>query len=381
MIKKFGEENFSLGILGGGQLGKMLIQQAINYNLQVNVLEPDKDAPCKNICNEFVNGSITDFDTVYNFGKQQDVLTIEIEHVNTEALLQLENEGIQIFPQPAILQLIQDKGLQKEFYKNNNIPSPDFYLINCKAEINNYSNEFPFFQKLRKGGYDGKGVCKIESENDLIDAFDAPSVLEKYVNFKKEISVIVARNSSGEIKTFPVVDCEFSPEANLVEFLYSPSAIGAETEKKAQQIAYNIAEKLKITGLLAVEMFVTHDDKVLVNEIAPRPHNSGHHTIEANFTSQFEQHLRAILNLPLGNTDMIMPAVMFNVLGEPGYQGFAKYEGLEQVLKTKGAHVHLYGKKITKPYRKMGHVTICNPHLDKAIDLAKKLKHILKVKA
>lgn len=379
MTKKFGEQNFKLGILGGGQLGKMFIQQAINYNLEINVLDPDKDAPCKNICNEFVVGSLIDFDTVYNFGKKQDVLTIEIEHVNTEALIKLQAEGTAVYPQPEILQLIQDKGLQKEFYKNNNIPTPDFYLINSKNEIAGYINEFPFFQKLRKGGYDGKGVIRLNNVQDINDAFDAPSVLEKSVDFKKEISVIVARNISGEIKTFPVVDCEFNPQANLVEFLYSPSEMGTAIEQKAQNIARNLAEKLQIVGILAVEMFVTQNNEVLVNEIAPRPHNSGHHTIEANVTSQFEQHLRAILNFPLGDTQIIQPAVMINILGEPGYTGYAKYTGIDKLLKINRAYLHLYGKKITKPYRKMGHVTVCSSNLSEAKQIARNIKNFFKV--
>ena len=276
--------NFKLGILGGGQLGRMLIQQAINYNIHISSLDPDSNAPCKDIASNFTVGSLNDYDTVYAFGKQVNMLTIEIEHVNVEALMKLEEEGVLVFPQPSVLKMIQDKGLQKQFYADNDIPTPEYYLIERKSDIATHANKFPFFQKLRKGGYDGKGVVKLSDPTKLNDAFDAPSVLEKLVDFKKEISVIVARNQQGEIKTFPSVECDFNPEANLVEFLFSPASHSVEVEEKAQQIAYDIAKKLGIVGILAVEMFVTQNDEVLVNEIAPRPHNSGHQTIEGNYT-------------------------------------------------------------------------------------------------
>lgn len=372
-------DNFKLGILGGGQLGRMLIQQAINYNIHISILDPDKNAPCKDIANNFIVGSLNDYDTVYAFGKQVNMLTIEIEHVNVEALRKLEEEGIPVFPQPSILKMIQDKGLQKQFYLENNIPTPEYYLIESKSDILKHANKFPFFQKLRKGGYDGKGVVKLSDSTKLNDAFDAPSVLEKIINFKKEISVIVARNQQGEIKTFPSVECDFNPEANLVEFLFSPASHNVEVEEKAQEIAHNIAKKLGIVGLLAVEMFITQNDEVLVNEIAPRPHNSGHQTIEGNYTSQYEQHLRAILDLPLGNTEIISPSVMINLLGEKGYDGNAQFQGLEEVLKIKGAHVHLYGKKTTKPFRKMGHVTVVDEHIHLAKSKAILIKNTLKV--
>jgi len=373
--------NFKLGILGGGQLGRMLIQDCINFNITTCVLDPDANAPCKNICNEFVNGSLTDFDTVYNFGKKSDVLTIEIEHVNVEALEKLEAEGLKVFPQPAVLKIIQDKGLQKQFYKKNNIPTAEFFLIKDKEELSGYSNEFPFMQKLRKGGYDGKGVTRLDSINESSKAFTEPSVLEKLIDFEKEISVIVARNEKGEVKCFPVVELDFNREANLVEYLFTPPDISKEVELNAIEIAINVAEKLKIVGILAVEMFVTKDQKVLVNEIAPRPHNSGHHTIEANITSQYEQHLRAILNLPLGSTELIIPAVMLNLLGEKGFEGNAEYENLSEVLKMEGVKIHLYGKKTTKPFRKMGHVTVLDKHIDQAKIKARLVKDLLKVKA
>ncbi len=377
-MNSFEPQEYKIGILGGGQLGRMLIQNAINYNLNISVLDPDGNAPCKAISN-FVKGSIIDYDSVYKFGKDKDVITIEIENVNTEALKALEKDGKKVYPQPEVIELIQDKGLQKMFYQRNNIPTADFFLVENKEQIDKYKDFFPFFQKLRKGGYDGKGVVKLNKPNNLDQAFDAPSVLERLVNFDKEISVIVARNANGECKCFPAVECEFNPKANLVEFLFSPATIKKNIEKEANAIATLLAEKLKIVGLLAVEFFVTKEGKVLVNEIAPRPHNSGHHTIEGNIVSQFEQHWRAILNLPLGDTSIVKPGVMVNLLGEQGYDGPAKYEGMEDVLKFGGVYIHLYGKVNTKPFRKMGHVTILDDDMVKAKQKAKTVKALLKI--
>ena len=374
-------QHLNIGILGGGQLGRMLLQHAINLNLQVSVLDPDNNAPCKYLVKNFVCGSLTDYDSVYRFGKGLDLITIEIENVNTEALKALEQEGVKVFPQPGIIEMIQDKGSQKIFYQRNNIPSPDFFLVENKSGIEKYSSYFPFFQKLRKGGYDGKGVMKLKTIHDSQKAFDAPSVLESLVDIEKELSVIVARNADGEIKCFPVVECEFNPEANLVEFLFSPAGIKKNIEKEATEMATLVAEKTGIVGILAVEMFLTKNGKVLVNEIAPRPHNSGHHTIEANATSQFEQHWRAILNLPLGETTITKSAVMLNVLGSAGYEGKAIYKGLNDVLKFKGVHLHLYGKEMTKPFRKMGHVTVVDDDLMVAKQKARSVRDILKVVA
>lgn len=368
-----------LGILGGGQLGRMLIQESINLNLSVSILDPDKNAPCKNICDYFETGELSDYETVYNFGKKVDLLTIEIEKVNVEALEALEKEGVNVFPQSRIIRLIQDKGLQKQFFKENDIPTADFRLIADKAELINENFEFPFIQKLRKDGYDGKGVVKISQELDYEKAFDAPSIVEKNIDFEKEISVIVARNEKGQVKTFPLVEMDFNPEANLVEYLISPSTYPFEIQQKAEKIALDIASSLNIVGLLAVEMFLTQDGEILVNELAPRPHNSGHQTIEGNRTSQFMQHLRAILNLPLGSTEAIGNAVMVNLLGEKGHEGPALYKGLKEILKKDGVYVHLYGKKITKPFRKMGHVTIVDNDREKAIEKAKFVKETLKV--
>lgn len=372
--------NLRVGILGGGQLGRMLIQEAINYNTDIKVLDPDVNAPCKHLCNKFVVGSLTDFDTVYKFGKQTDLLTIEIEKVNVEALQQLEDEGVLVYPQPRIIRLIQDKGLQKEFFKQNDFPTSPFQLISSKEALKAADLEFPYIQKLRKDGYDGRGVYKVKSTEDLETAFDAPSIVEEWIDFEKEIAVIVARNEDGEVKTFPCVEMDFNPEANLVEFLISPSTLPIEILVEADRLAVEIAEALKIVGVLAVEMFLTKQGKLLVNELAPRPHNSGHQTIEGNLTSQFEQHLRAIFNLPLGDTAATGNAIMINLLGEKGYEGLAEYEGIEDVMKQTGVYIHLYGKKFTKPFRKMGHVTIIDPDREDAIAKAKLVQKTIKVK-
>ncbi|MGM9475636.1 5-(carboxyamino)imidazole ribonucleotide synthase [Pedobacter sp. GSP4] len=377
MAKQISE--LKLGILGGGQLGRMLIQQAINYNVTSLVLDPDPDAPCKHIANYFENGSITDFDTVYNFGKKADIITIEIEKVNIDALEQLEKEGKKVFPQSRVIRLIQDKGVQKQFFKENDIPTSPFQIVNTKEDMVNSHFHFPYILKLRKDGYDGKGVMKINSAADLDKAFDAPCIIEKLVDFDKEVAVIVARNANGDVKTFPMVEMEFNPEANLVEFLISPSTFAESLQQKAENIAKNIASAMNITGILAVEMFVCKDGELLVNEVAPRPHNSGHQTIEGNYVSQFEQHLRSIYNLPLGDTSSITNAIMINLLGEKGYEGIAKYENLEKTLAIDGVFVHLYGKKYTKPFRKMGHVTIVDIDREKAIEKARYVQKTLKV--
>lgn len=377
MPKEFYNE-FKLGILGGGQLGKMLIQAAANLNIKTHVLDPDHQAPCKDIATEFTLGKLTDFNTVYEFGKKLDLLTIEIENVNTEALEKLEQEGIQVFPQPAVLKIIKDKGLQKQFYLDNKIPTAGFYLTNNKTEIQ--SSPFqPFIQKLRIGGYDGKGVKKISTKEELAFAFEEPCVIEEIVSIEKEVSVIVARNSVGEIKHFPLVELVFNPEVHLVDFLISPADVSPSIEDEAYRIACLLTEKLGLVGLLAVELFITTDGRVLVNEVAPRPHNSGHQTIEGNVTSQYEQYLRAILNLPLGDSSIVFPSVMINLLGEKGFEGEAKYEGLMNLFAMNGVHLHLYGKYHTKPFRKMGHITIVNKDLEQAKKTAIEVKKRIKV--
>jgi len=371
--------DLKLGILGGGQLGRMLIQQAINYNVTVKVLDPDREAPCKKLCDEFVVGSLSDYETVYKFGKKVDLLTIEIEKVNVDALEQLEKEGVMVYPQPRIIRLIQDKGLQKQFFKENNIPTADFQVISSLEQLKQSHIPFPYIQKLRRDGYDGKGVYKVIDESYLAKAFTEPSLIERWVDFEKEIAVIVARNENGEVKTFPMVEMEFNPEANLVEFLIAPSTLPFQVHEEAELIAKRIAETLKIVGIMAVEMFLDKHGRILVNELAPRPHNSGHQSIEGNVVSQFEQHLRAIFNQPLGNTDCLSNAIMVNILGEPGHEGPAIYQGIEKILKCAGVYVHLYGKALTKPFRKMGHVTIIDTDREKAIEKAKFVQKTLKV--
>lgn len=336
----------------------MLIQSAIDFNLNVHVLDPNPQAPCHAIATQFTSGSLTDFDTVYAFGKTCDLLTIEIENVNTDALKALRAEGTPVYPEPEVIELIQDKRAQKQFYQRHAIPTADFVLTESQADLAQHIDRLPAVHKLGRAGYDGRGVQKLHSEDDLSQGFDQPGLLESLIDFDKEISVIVARNSRGEVATFPVVELVFHPEKNLVEYLFAPANLPEALTQRADQLARTIIERLNMTGLLAVEMFVTREGEILVNEVAPRTHNSGHHTIEANVTSQFEQHLRAILDLPFGSTATKTPAAMVNLLGEDGYEGPACYEGLDEVLAIAGVSVHLYGKTTTKPFRKMGHVTV-----------------------
>ena len=370
-----------IGVLGGGQLGRMFIQNALNYNLLVSVIDPDSNAPCSKIAENFFVGDINDYETVLEFGKNVDLITIEIEHVNVEALIELERLGKQVYPQAGVIKLIQDKGLQKQFYVDNKFPTSAFKRIANAGDLKLLTEEwFPCFQKLRVSGYDGKGVQQLKSSSTFDSAFNSPSIIEKKVNIAAEFAIITASNGN-EIKAFPAVDMLFHEEANLVEFLTAPSAIDAHILKEAEDIALNITKKLEIRGLLAIEFFVDAEGKIVVNEMAPRPHNSGHHTIEANLTSQFDQFLRAIMGWPLGNTEAKFASVMVNILGEEGYAGEAIYEGLEEVLRLDGVNVHLYGKKLTKPFRKMGHITIIDSSLEKAIEKGKLVKNTLKVKS
>jgi 5-(carboxyamino)imidazole ribonucleotide synthase len=379
MEKLFYGNHMRIGVLGGGQLGRMLIQSAISYDARIEVLENSEEAPCSEISAKYVKGDITNFDDVLIFGKDKHIVTVEIENVNIEALEELENQGVKVYPQPSVLKIIKDKGLQKKFYADHTIPTAEFRLAQNAKSARENADFLPFFQKLRTGGYDGKGVRKVTAIADLNDDFDAPTVLEKFVDFEKELSVIVARNESGEVTTYPLVECEFSPKLNLVEFLFSPADVSAELELRAAELGKSIIEKLNMVGLLAVELFLTKDGQLLVNEIAPRPHNSGHHTIECNFTSQFEQQLRAITNQSLGNTDIILPGVMVNLLGAEGYEGNAVYEGMNKYMGEKGVYFHVYGKSTTKPNRKMGHVTIINSSLSDAKRLAREIKEEVKV--
>ncbi|MFT5917682.1 MAG: 5-(carboxyamino)imidazole ribonucleotide synthase [Flammeovirgaceae bacterium] len=362
-----------VGVLGGGQLGRMLIQSGINFDIQFKMLDSDAQAPCAQIAQEFVHGSLMDFKTVVKFGQELDVLTIEIEKVNADALEELEKQGKKVFPQSHIIRMIQDKRLQKQFYKDNKIPTSDFVLIDSLKELDNYSDWLPAVQKLGRDGYDGRGVQMMRTPSDFKKGFEEPSLLEKMVEMEKEIAIIVSRNEAGEIKTFPAVELVYHPEHNLVDYLISPADIPAEIEQKAKEITIDLVEKLSFVGILAVELFWAKSGEILVNEIAPRPHNSGHQTIEGNYTSQYEQHLRAILNLPLGNTEIRQVSAMINILGEEGYTGKAKYVGMDEILKMEGVYPHLYGKEITKPFRKMGHVTILGKNRE---DVSQKIEHI-----
>lgn len=369
-----------IGILGGGQLGRMLIQKGLDWNIPFSVLDPDPRAPCSTLA-PFTAGKLTDYETVLRFGADCDILTIEIENVNTRALKALEQQGKQVFPQPEIIDLIQDKRTQKKFFVDHSIPTADFILTANRADVQANVDFLPAVNKLGREGYDGRGVQVLRSASDLPKAFDAPGLLEKLVDIDKEISVIVSRNGDGQTVAFPAVEMVFHPEANLVDFLFSPASISAEVSRRATSVALEVINELKMVGILAVEMFVTPEGKILVNEVAPRPHNSGHQTIEGNLTSQYEQHLRAILNLPPGDTRILYPTAMVNLLGEEGHTGEARYLGLEGVLSIPGIYVHLYGKRTTKPFRKMGHVTIVDPDMESLKKKANFVKTTLKVTA
>lgn len=368
-----------IGILGGGQLGRMLIQAAIDLDLEIHILDPSPDAPCKNIATHFTIGSLTDFDTVYQFGKSLDILSIEIENVNTMALQKLVEEGKQVYPQPKVIEVIQDKRKQKQFYRQHQIPTADFILTKNKEEVAQNTDFLPAFQKLGSGGYDGRGVQRLDGADDLEKAFDAPGLLEKLTDIDKEIAIIISRNAQGKTAVFPPVELVFDPELNLVDYLYAPAQISNEMIEKGNEIAKKVIESLDMVGILAIELFLTKDGELLVNEVAPRPHNSGHHTIEANITSQYEQHLRTLLDLPPGATTTRSFAAMVNLLGEKGYTGPAKYDGLEEVLAMQGVYIHLYGKKITNPSRKMGHITLLGDDLDDLKQKIEKVKDTLKV--
>ncbi|MCP9768178.1 5-(carboxyamino)imidazole ribonucleotide synthase [Lacihabitans sp. LS3-19] len=359
------DNTLKIGILGGGQLGKMLIQTALDLDLDINVLDNDANCSCSQIANRFVKGDIADFDSVYAFGKDLDVITIEIENVNIKALKKLQDEGKKVFPQPQVVEIIKDKCTQKKFFKANNIPTSEFILVDNLAQIYQNKDFLPAVNKIGVGGYDGRGVQTIKSEKDIEKGFDAPGILEKFVDFEKELAVIVARNTDGDVETFPVVEMVFHPVANLVEYLFSPAAISDDIAEKAKQIAIKTIKAFDMVGLLAVEMFLTKNGEILVNEVAPRPHNSGHHTQKANLVSQYDQHWRAILGLPLGDTKAISTAAMVNILGAEGHEGDAKVEGLEVILKEDNIFPFFYGKKKTKPFRKMGHVSILAADFEK----------------
>ena len=375
--------DFKLGILGGGQLGKMLLFDTRKFDIQTYILDPSDDAPCKIACDKFFKGDLMDFETVYNFGKKVDVLTFEIELVNLEALVKLEEEGVKVFPSPKTLKLIQNKGVQKDFYLNHTIPTANYKrfdnLKTLVVDILDSTIKLPFVWKCTEFGYDGNGVKVIRHISDLDNLANVECIAEEMIPFKNELAVIVCRNPSGEIKTYPVVEMEFHPEANQVEYVICPARIDDKVAEKARAIALNVSKKFNHVGLLAVEMFQTEDDEILVNEVAPRPHNSGHYSIEASYTSQFENHLRAILDLPLGNTESKVAGIMVNLVGAEGFSGNVVYENIEKILGWNGVTPHIYSKKQTRPFRKMGHVTIVNKDIIEARRIAEEVKNTIRV--
>lgn len=379
-MKLFGSDQF-LGVLGAGQLGKMLAQAASPWDLRLKMLDPTPGAPASHLCDTFVQGDFRDEETVYAFGKDCAVLTIEIEQVNVRALERLEAEGVRVYPQPAALRIIQDKGLQKQFFDQHGLPTSPYQLFADADAVRAARPALPCVQKVRTEGYDGRGVKVLRTEDDLNDLLPGPCLIEDAVDIAMEIAVIAARNPSGDIVTYDPVEMSFHPTANLVEFLCAPARISGELAAAARDLARRTLEAFGLVGLLAVEMFVDRDGQLLLNEVAPRPHNSGHHTIEACVTSQYQQHLRMILDLPPGDSSLRQPGVMINLLGEPGYSGPVVYEGVDAVMRSPGAFLHLYGKHETRPYRKMGHLTVVNDDLDRAIALARDLQPQLKARA
>ena len=382
-MQQYISSDFKLGIICGGQLGKMLALAAANWDISTHVLDAVEDCPAGKVSNLYTQGHHLDYDAVYNFGQQVDMITFEIEHVNLEALRKLKAEGKKIYPDPELLAIIQDKGIQKQFYEKHNIPSSDFELFDNKeavlAAITSQKIKFPFVQKSRTAGYDGKGVAVIKSAANVHLLLDGACLIEDAVDIEKELSVIVSRNLNGEIKCFPLVEMEFSEEANLVELLLSPANVSQEIAELSEKIAVDIAAKLDLVGVLAVELFLNKKGEILVNECAPRTHNSGHQTIEANVTSQYEQQIRAVLNFPLGDTAVTTPSVMINLLGEPNYTGKVFYQGFDEILKYSGVKPHIYGKADTKPFRKMGHITVMDETLEAAVAKARIIKNTIKV--
>jgi len=375
--------NFKLGILGGGQLGKMLLYTTRKFDIHSCVLDPSSEAPSKLACNEFFQGDLMDYNTVYNFGKKVDTLTIEIENVNIEALKALENEGVNVFPSSKTLEKIQNKATQKLFYTDHNLPTAPFKRFAFTEEIytalEHSSIKFPFVWKRAQFGYDGTGVKVVRSKVDLENLPNVECITEDLVPFKSELAVIVARNTKGQVKVYPVVEMEFHPEANQVEYVLCPARISDEIAAKAEQIALKTSAAFEHVGLLAVELFLTQDDEILINEVAPRPHNSGHQTIEASYTSQFEQHIRAILGMPMGSTKNKVCAVMVNLVGAEDHTGNVIYENIEKLMEMEGVTPHIYGKKETRPFRKMGHVTIVHSELENARAIAKQVKQSINV--
>jgi 5-(carboxyamino)imidazole ribonucleotide synthase len=370
-----------IGILGGGQLGRMLLQAAANYPVETFVMENDNECPAAHLCHHFTNGDIKQYDAVYNFGKGLDAITIEIENVNVEALEKLEAEGVKVYPKPSVLRTIKNKIYQKQYYQQHQIPTSDFIITQNKAEATANADFLPAVHKSGEGGYDGKGVQLLKTKDDLQKAFDVPGVLEKMVPIDKEIALMVAINEKGETALYPPVEMLFDPGLNLLDYQLCPAELSTQTLYKVEAIALAVVRNFKSPGIFAVEMFVDKNGDVLVNETAPRVHNSGHHTIEANYSSQFDMLWRVMLNFPLGNTDPILPSIMVNIIGAEGYSGDVKYEGLEEVLKIENAYVHLYGKKQTRPGRKMGHVTVVSGEKQDLLHKSNRIKRILIPKA
>jgi len=372
-----------IGILGGGQLGKMLAIEAANWHLPIYIMDQDQQFPAVPYAPFFQAGDFKNFNDVVQFGKKVDILTIEIEQINVDALFYLENEGVKVYPKPSTVKVIQDKGLQKMFYQERDIPTARFQLFDdgneIKEALKNKQITFPFVQKSRKDGYDGKGVVVVSNENDVTNLLDCPSIIEERINIKTEISILVARSVSGELIHYEPVEQHFNQEANLVSFLICPAELVKGTLSKMNEIASLIAIDLDLVGLLAIEFFLDENDGIFVNEVAPRPHNSGHHTQNSCETSQFEQHLRAILDLPLGSTRQHSIGAMVNIVGEPGYAGKTKYVGIEECMKIEGAHLHLYGKTETRPFRKMGHINIADKDRKKVLENIEKIKSTLRV--
>jgi 5-(carboxyamino)imidazole ribonucleotide synthase len=379
----FFSTNKKLGILGGGQLGKMLLYSTRKWDIRTFVLDTNYEAPAKLACDVFIQGDLTDYQTVLDFGKKVDILTIEIENINIKALYKLKKEGVKIFPHPEIIEIIQNKSSQKEFYIKNNIPTSNYKsfsnLETLKNAIAKGSLSFPFVWKASEMGYDGYGVSVIKKNKDLENLLDCDCIAEDFVPFKNELSVIIARREQGETKAYPVVEMEFHPTANQVEYVICPARISSEIKLRAKKIALEVSKKYKHIGLLAVEMFLTETGEILVNEVAPRPHNSGHLTIESSYTNQFEQHIRAILNLPLGDSGNKVSGVMVNLVGKENHNGPVVYKNIDQILAINGVTPHIYGKKQTRPFRKMGHVSIVNKSLDKARQIAEEVKSIIEV--
>ena len=378
---KHSTSNFTLGILGGGQLGKMLLQVTSRLSIKTNILDPSDESPCKNICSNFTVGNLMDFESVYNFGKECDLITFEIEHVNVDALEKLENEGIKVHPSSSTLRIIQDKSKQKEFFVENKIPTSKFTYYSSLEDLNYSELKYPCVWKKTKFGYDGYGVKILNSKEDLNDLPNTQFIIEDMVPFKKELATTIARNESGDIEIFPVVEMMFNETSNQVEFVICPAQISSEINERAKEIAIKVSESFKQVGLMAVEMFLTKDDEILVNEVAPRPHNSAHYSIEGCINSQFDQHINSILNLPLGCSKSNVYAIMANLVGDNGYHGEVLYDGVEDAMKIDNVKVHIYGKKQTKPNRKMGHITVLDTNLKEGLKKAQTVKKLIQIKS